>query len=85
MFLVIYLLLSTLSNYHLFHFAVNDVSAEAFPQEVLDFLMVIRCLRLMKIVVNYKQFSVIIKTIVNILPSMLTYGAVLLVSQTLIS
>jgi len=57
---------------------LNDVSAEAFPQEVLDFLMVIRCLRLMKIVVNYKQFSVIIKTIVNILPSMLTYGAVLL-------
>ncbi|XP_078484181.1 two pore calcium channel protein 1-like [Ciona intestinalis] len=49
-----------------------------FPREALDFLMVMRCLRLVKIVGNIDRFRIIVMTIVNIAPSLLTYGIVLL-------
>ena len=54
---------------------------ETFPQEVLDFLLVMRCLRLVRIVANVQQFRIIIMTIMNIAPSLLTYGVVLIVSK----
>ncbi|CAK8694814.1 unnamed protein product [Clavelina lepadiformis] len=49
-----------------------------FPREVLDFIMVLRCLRLVRIVGNVKRFQTILMTVLNIAPSLVTYGIVLL-------
>nr|CAB3267178.1 two pore calcium channel protein 1-like [Phallusia mammillata] len=56
--------------------SLNELNS--FPREVLDFIMVLRCLRLVRIAGNIEGFRIIIMTIVNIMPSLLTYGVVLL-------
>ncbi|XP_045118036.1 two pore calcium channel protein 1-like isoform X1 [Portunus trituberculatus] len=45
----------------------------------LDVLLVLRVLRLVKIIGSVNRFKVIVHTITKILPSLLTYGAVMLV------
>ena len=61
-------------------FLVNEQDEEVFPQEVLDLLMVLRCLRVLRIIASNESFRTIVMTIFNILPSMAIYGTVLLVS-----
>ena len=60
-------------------------SVEKFPPEVLDFLLVLRCLRIVKIVGTFKRFRVILMTFLNIGPSLAIYGIVLLVSSIPVS
>lgn len=60
--------------YLLFVYAV-----EQFPREALDVLLVLRCLRLVKIVGSVERFRAVVMTMANIAPSLLTYGGVLLV------
>ncbi|XP_068682209.1 two pore calcium channel protein 1-like isoform X2 [Montipora foliosa] len=48
-------------------------------QSVLDFLMVLRVLRLVKVMGTIKRFQVIIGTIMQIGPAMSTYGAIMFV------
>jgi len=48
-------------------------------QSVLDFLMVLRVLRLVKIMGQIKRFQVIIGTVMQIGPAMSTYGAIMFV------
>jgi len=64
-------------NVRLHCFQVN-----AFPREALDFILVLRCLRLVRIAGNIERFKVVLMTIVNIGPSLFTYGIVLLVSRS---
>nr|XP_039248277.1 two pore calcium channel protein 1-like isoform X1 [Styela clava] len=51
---------------------------DQFPREALDVLLVLRCLRLVKIVGNIETFRIVVMTIVNITPSLLTYAGVLI-------
>ena len=48
-------------------------------QVALDFLMVLRVIRIFKIFHSVTRFRIVINTILHILPSMFTYGGVLLV------
>eukprot|EP00112_Aurelia_sp_Birch-Aquarium-sp1_P004032 Seg1455.3 transcript_id=Seg1455.3/GoldUCD/mRNA.D3Y31 product="Two pore calcium channel protein 1" protein_id=Seg1455.3/GoldUCD/D3Y31 len=48
-----------------------------FSFEGLDVLMVLRVLRLFKIVGNYQRFKVIVNTIMQIGPAILTYGGIM--------
>ncbi|XP_076048440.1 uncharacterized protein LOC143029602 [Oratosquilla oratoria] len=59
---------------------IEEINYEAQESRVtLDVLMVLRVLRLVKIVGSIKRFRVIVLTINKIIPSLVTYGGVLLV------
>ncbi|XP_053376398.1 two pore channel protein 2-like isoform X2 [Mercenaria mercenaria] len=60
--------------------AVESGSGEGGEElSTLDLLLVLRVMRLIKIFVSIKRFKVILMTIMNIGPSMATYGGVLFV------
>lgn len=60
--------------------AVESGSGEGGEElSTLDLLLVLRVMRLVKIFVSIKRFKVILMTIMNIGPSMVTYGGVLFV------
>lgn len=52
---------------------------EGKSRVTLDVLLVLRVLRLVKIVGSVRRFKVIVHTISKIVPSLLTYGAVMMV------
>lgn len=56
---------------------IEDSTYEEF--QLLDYLLVLRVLRLFKIFGSIKRFKVILQTIINIGPSIITYGGVILV------
>ena len=47
----------------------------------LDVLLVLRVMRLVKIIASIRRFKVILMTIMNIGPSIATYGGVIFVSN----
>jgi two pore calcium channel protein 3 len=51
----------------------------AYYTQVLDVMLVLRVLRIVKIFHGLERFKTVLATIVNILPSMLTYAGVLAV------
>lgn len=55
------------------------VHPEQESRLALDVLLVLRVLRLVKIVGSVNRFKVIVHTITKILPSLLTYGGVMMV------
>ncbi|XP_061168551.1 two pore calcium channel protein 1-like [Saccostrea echinata] len=57
--------------------AIEDSTYEEF--QLLDYLLVLRVLRLFKIFGSIKRFKVILQTIINIGPSIITYGGVIVV------
>jgi two pore calcium channel protein 3 len=57
---------------------IEELRADSFDSgQVLDVMLVLRVLRLVKIFHNFERFKIVLATIVNILPSMLTYAGVL--------
>lgn len=58
---------------------IERVTDMRSSREVVDIVLVIRCLRLVKIFTGFDRFKVILMTVVNIGPSILTYGGVLFV------
>ncbi|KAK3094057.1 hypothetical protein FSP39_023541 [Pinctada imbricata] len=58
--------------------AIEEASYEEF--QLLDYLLVLRVLRLFKIFGSIKRFKVILQTVANIIPSITTYGAVIYVT-----
>ncbi|XP_022331282.2 uncharacterized protein LOC111129290 [Crassostrea virginica] len=57
--------------------AIENSTYEEF--QLLDYLLVLRVLRLFKIFGSIKRFKVILQTIINIGPSIITYGGVIVV------
>jgi hypothetical protein len=51
----------------------------SYHSQVLDVMLVLRVLRIVKIFHGLERFKTVLATIVNILPSMLTYAGVLAV------
>ncbi|XP_071963405.1 uncharacterized protein [Antedon mediterranea] len=56
--------------------ALND---DNLTEDTLDFLLVLRVLRLVRIIAEIKRFQVILATVANIGPSILSFGAVIFV------
>nr|KAG5691635.1 hypothetical protein BaRGS_023806 [Batillaria attramentaria] len=61
----------------LVEFIIGDTISEEF--NMLDTLLVLRVLRLFKLFGSIKRFKIVIQTIVNIGPSIVTYGGVIFV------
>ena len=58
---------------------IEAIESHDHSQVALDFLMVLRVIRIFKIFHSVVRFRIVINTILHILPSMFTYGGVLLV------
>nr|XP_019607237.1 PREDICTED: two pore calcium channel protein 2-like [Rhinolophus sinicus] len=48
-------------------------------QQVLDMILILRILRLLRVIVSIQRFRVIVTTLINIGPTMLTFGGLVLV------
>ncbi|XP_033123624.1 two pore calcium channel protein 2-like [Anneissia japonica] len=57
----------------------NVLKDQSVTEDTLDFLLVLRVLRLVRIIAEIERFKVILATVANIGPSILSFGAVLFV------
>ncbi|KAJ8787958.1 hypothetical protein J1605_005616 [Eschrichtius robustus] len=48
-------------------------------QQILDIVLILRILRLLRVIVSFQRFRVIVTTLINIGPTMLTFGGLVLV------
>uniref|UniRef100_A0A452F3Q6 Ion transport domain-containing protein n=1 Tax=Capra hircus TaxID=9925 RepID=A0A452F3Q6_CAPHI len=67
------------------YFGRKQVDCVLFParkynsQQVLDIVLILRILRLLRVIVSIQRFRVIVTTLINIGPTMLTFGGLVLV------
>uniref|UniRef100_A0A8C4WR07 Two pore segment channel 3 n=1 Tax=Eptatretus burgeri TaxID=7764 RepID=A0A8C4WR07_EPTBU len=55
------------------------VHSSSYSTEVLDFLFILRVLRLLRIVDNFYRLRIVIQTLINIAPTMATHAALIMV------
>ncbi|KAI4546766.1 hypothetical protein MG293_003321 [Ovis ammon polii] len=70
--IIIAALLATVAN--------TTIQARKYnSQQVLDIVLILRILRLLRVIVSIQRFRVIVTTLINIGPTMLTFGGLVLV------
>ncbi|XP_053316776.1 two pore channel protein 1-like [Spea bombifrons] len=72
-FIIVAALVATIAN------AVLKSSSQYNSQQVLDIVFILRVLRLIRIIDSIQRFRVIVNTLINIVPTMLTFGGLILV------
>ncbi len=55
------------------------IGSDALSREVLDFIMILRVIRIFKVFHGVPRFKTVLNTIVDILPSVVTYGSILFI------
>ncbi|OWK10823.1 hypothetical protein Celaphus_00005871 [Cervus elaphus hippelaphus] len=70
--IIIAALLATVAN--------TTIQARKYnSQQILDIVLILRILRLLRVIVSIQRFRVIVTTLINIGPTMLTFGGLVLV------
>ncbi|XP_049712963.1 two pore channel protein 1-like isoform X4 [Elephas maximus indicus] len=71
--IIIAALVATVAN------ATIQSASRRSSQQILDIVLVLRVLRLLRVIVSIERFRVIVTTLINIGPTMLTFGGLVLV------
>nr|XP_021526474.1 LOW QUALITY PROTEIN: two pore calcium channel protein 1-like [Aotus nancymaae] len=72
--IIIAALVATVAN------ATIQSAREYNSQQILDIVLILRILRLLRVIVSIQRFRVIVTTLINIGPAMLTFGGLVFVS-----